>query len=202
MSRFGPMTAHGAVATRPGPNLPAGLLAVVFACDLLRDHKVRSRAVIGALDEIAHVATTALVLLAVRDFTWLRERRADVGVALASTVLIDLDHLRPPTGSSSVFRGGRPFTHSITTAGVALLGSGVAPTTTWRRRLTSAAAGLALHFGRDVATGRGLKLWWPVSKEPVKVHYGYYAIACSGAAASAVIRLQGQRSSTVRTEVG
>ena len=193
------MTAQGAAATRPGPTVPAGLLAVVFACDLLRDHKVQSRAVIGALDEIAHVATTSLVLLAVRDVIWLRERSADVRVALASTVLIDLDHLRPPSGSSSVFRGGRSSTHSITTVGAALLGAGVAPTATWKRRLTSAAAGLALHIGRDVATGRGLMLWWPVSKEPVKVHYGYYAIACFGAAASAFFRLRAQRSGMVRT---
>jgi inner membrane protein len=169
--------------------VPAAMLATVFACDLLRDRTVKSRALIGALDEVAHLATTSMVLLATRDPSWLRERRADVRAALASTVLIDMDHIRPPTGSSSVFRGGRPFTHSLATVVTALAGSGVAPTNRWKQRLAATATGLALHFGRDVATGRGMMLWWPVSSEAVKVHYCYYAVACVAAAVSAAVRM-------------
>lgn len=189
------MNADGVAGGRArlAATLPAGILGVVFACDLLRDHRVRSRALVGVLDEIAHLATTGLILLSARDVRWLRERHGYVRVALAATVLIDVDHLRPPAGSASVFRGGRSVTHSMTTVAAVLLGTAAAPPV-WRRRLVAAASGLALHFGRDVATGHGLMLWWPIRRHAVKVHYGYYAAACLGAAAAAGARLRAHAS--------
>jgi inner membrane protein len=169
--------------------IPVGLLAVVFTCDVLRDHKLTKRAAIGALDEVAHLATAALVLLAAREVTWLRESKARVCVVLASTVLIDLDHVRPPSESTSTLRGGRSRAHSVTTVVVALLGSAIAGARRTGHPL-AAAVGLAVHLGRDVATGHGLMLWWPLSKDDVKVHYGYYAVACAAAMTSGVARLR------------
>jgi inner membrane protein len=179
----------GRATSRLITTTPVGLLAVVFTCDVLRDRKLTKRAAIGALDEVAHLATAAIVVFAVRELPWLRERKAHVCMVLASTVLIDLDHVRPPSGSASTLRGGRSRAHSMTTVLAALLGSTVAGA---RRRghAMAAAIGLAIHLGRDVATGHGLMLWWPLSKHDVKVHYGYYAVACSAAMTSAVARLR------------
>ncbi len=179
----------GGRAPSPCPAWPPGLLAAVFACDLLRDHRVRSRAVTGVLDEVAHLSTTGLALLALRDRAWLERRRGDVAVALAASVLVDLDHVRLPVGSASVVGGGRSIAHSVTSVAAALLVSAAAPAP-WDRRSSAAAAGLTLHFARDVATGYGLRLWWPVHRGVVKVHYGAYAAACTAAALAGVERLR------------
>lgn len=132
----------------------------------------------GARDEPAHLATSALVLLALFGPRRLLRHRATTATAMASSVLIDLDHLPLYVDGFPVdvsVDEGRPFTHSLSTvAGLAALAAGVR----WRRTvLAAASSGVALHFVRDIATGEGLPLWWPFEHKSRKIRYALYSRA-------------------------
>jgi inner membrane protein len=162
-----------------------GLVALIFACDALvrRAHGIVAT---GALDEPAHLATAGLVLLAVSGNGRHKLRRAEALVVLASAVLIDLDHIPLYAGLPQVALGGRPFSHSLLTVALLLLLSAVLPVRS-RRWALAAACGVALHFVRDIATGPGLLLFWPVSDREVLLPYLLYAavVLCAGAVATA-----------------
>jgi inner membrane protein len=172
-----------------GRALLGPVLALAAVCLLDAVHFARHWPVpvVGLLDEPAHVLTTWLCLTAVAYRlrpTWSRV----LPWALVASVVIDLDHLPVYLWSAPIaLPGSRPVTHSL--AAVAVLLAVAAAT---RRRVRTAALGLAvgvtLHLVRDVATGPGIPLLWPVDPSDVQLPYGLYLAALVVAAAVAVDR--------------
>ncbi len=149
--------------------------------------------VTAALDWPAHVVTAGLFLAAL-----LPERaRAVVPWALFGAVLIDLDHIPFYLwGALSTEDAGRPVTHSLATVIVLAVAAAMGP-----RRLRPALYGLSLgvclHLVRDVATGPGVPLWWPVEDGGVLLPYWIYALVL-GAATATVAGRQVRRSGAAR----
>jgi inner membrane protein len=138
---------------------------------------------LGARDEPAHLATSILVLLAVTGPGWMRRHRTVTATTCAASVLIDVDHLPLYVDFpiDVAVAEGRPFTHSLSTiGGLAALAGAVR----YRRAiLGAAAAGVSLHFVRDIATGPGLPLWWPWEHRNRLIPYSIYSRTLLGLAA-------------------
>lgn len=155
-----------------GRGLPLALLAVVVLADaLIAATDPRVGPLLGALDEPAHLATAGLVLLNLPP-----QGRAFVVAALVASVAIDLDHLPLELGSSVLTEGTpRPYTHSL--VGVAAI---AALTLALTRRGPVAAGvltGLLAHLMRDVATGSGVSLAWPLTAAAAGAPYALYLAA-------------------------
>ncbi len=160
--------------TRAGRSmlLPPVLVVLIYLLGRAIPGK-RSVLVIGVLDEPAHLATAVLVLIALAGGRRLAAAPAFTVTALGMSMAIDIDHLPLYAGVPGVAdAGNRPYTHSIATVVVLLLAWLVGG----RRRIVLAGAmvGVVLHFVRDVATGPGLQLWWPLSDQDVRLPYGWY----------------------------
>ena len=164
---------------------PVVLLAAIGLLDLAAAHLPTSVLLTGLLDEPAHLATAVLLLLAAG--TW-RPTRGGTGllpvVALASAVLIDVDHIPLYLGVPSISAGGRPFSHSLVTPAIAAI---VAAALSGRARTVACgiAIGTLLHFVRDLATGPGLPLAWPVATADIRMPVAAYAAVLGAAAALA-----------------
>jgi inner membrane protein len=140
----------------------------------------------GLLDEPAHLLTAALVLAAVLP----ARAAAMVPWALAGAVLIDLDHVPLYLWGALVSEStGRPVTHSATTVLVLALGA-LAGRGRARTALLGLSAGVALHLARDVATGPGIPLGWPVLDHRVLVPHGAYLAALAGLTVAVLVRLR------------
>jgi inner membrane protein len=114
----------------------------------------------GALDEVAHLATAALGLLALACFIDV-PRRFFVA-ALVASVAIDLDHI-PIYLRLLANPSQRPVAHSLAT--VAVFAGAAAASRRHRAVLAGAAVGLMLHFGRDIAEGPpGVRILWPLQE--------------------------------------
>ena len=172
-----------------GPVLALAAVCLLDAVHFARHWPVP---VAGLLDEPAHLLTTWLIGTAAAGprlrATWTRM----LPWALAGSVVIDLDHLPVYLWSAPIaLPGSRPVTHSL--AAVAVLLAVAAAT---RRRVRTAALGLAvgvtLHLVRDVATGPGIPLLWPVDPSDVQLPYGIYLAALVVAAAVAARRPRGR----------
>lgn len=154
------------------PLVPLVLVAVVAGLDAVMRSGIHSILATGLLDEPAHLSTATLVLFAVAGGRWLTARPLLTVTALAMSMLIDVDHLPLYAGVPHVADGGRPYSHSLTTVLVLALLWLV----TGRRRavLAGAAVGVCLHFVRDLATGPGIELWWPLDGSEVLLPYRWY----------------------------
>ena len=153
--------------------------------------------VTGLLDEPAHLLTAWLGLAAVgamssRFWPWISRIWP---WTLAGAVVIDVDHLPLYLWDEPLHAaGGRPVSHSLTTI-VVLLAVALAA-----RRLRAAAVGLAagvfMHLVRDVATGPGVPLLWPLLDVNVLVPYrAYLAVLTVLAGAAAVSQWLGVKGS-------
>lgn len=166
------------------PVLPLVALALVGAIDGLLAWRAWPIVVHGALDESAHLLT-ALVLLAALLPARLRHL---LPWALLGIVAIDVDHL--PLyfwGVGAAAGSGRPVTHSLLT--IAVLLGGAALLRRLRAPLAGLAVGVALHLVRDLATGPGVPLLWPLSDTAVTAPYaGYLGVLAIGTAAAVVRR--------------
>ena len=155
----------------------------MLADDLLISSRHWSVPMLGLLDEPAHLTTAALLLASVGAL----RRGRPVLITLVASVALDLDHL-PLYAGAPMGAGGRPPTHSLATV-AALAAAGLLLK---RRRsdLLACAAGVTLHLVRDLATGPGVPLFWPVSARAIEVPYPAYAamLLAAGAAASAAAR--------------
>jgi inner membrane protein len=107
-------------------------------------------------------------------------RRAIWGFAIASSVLVDLDHLPSEVIDSNAWMNGvqRPYGHSLLTVLILFASFLVSR----RIILAATAMGVVLHFARDIATGPGLPLTWPVSDTMVRVPYALYSTGLTLAA--------------------
>ncbi|HET7244625.1 MAG TPA: metal-dependent hydrolase [Streptosporangiaceae bacterium] len=150
-----------------GPLLVAGV-ALVF--DALNRHVDFGLLSTGPLDEVAHLATAALglsVLACLAD----APSRFYVAALIAS-VAIDLDHIPlylGPVGDD----GQRPVTHSLAT--VVVFAVAAAVSRRHRAVLAGVAAGLVLHFARDMAEGPpGVRLLWPLDGRAWTASYGWF----------------------------
>jgi inner membrane protein len=173
-----------------GPREPRGpmsaarrlaLLGLVIFLDVMIRTTRPSYAVLGLLDEPAHLATGALVTAAgsaahggLSRNTWI--------AALASSVLIDLDHLPRALGSDVLTAGTpRPYTHSAAT----VLCLAIACVATRRRTaspiLAGCVIGVSAHLLRDAGTAP-VALWWPASDAGVTIPYRVYFAVLVGAA--------------------
>jgi inner membrane protein len=144
---------------------------------------------LAGLDWPAHLTTAALALTAL-------PRRLDPEIAawaLAGSVAIDLDHIPLYLGLRSVVteHGGRPVTHSLTTA-AALLGAAVPTRGRARKVLAGLGAGVLLHLVRDIGTG-GVPLLWPFHHGTVRVPYAAHFAAIAAAAAAPTVRRRSRR---------
>jgi inner membrane protein len=155
-------------------------LGAVVALDLVGSAISTGTVGRGMLDEPAHLLTAALILSAmprssVRQWWWW---------ALAGSVVIDIDHLPLYTFAPQFsVAGGRPPTHSIATVAALLVLGAMIPRL--RAPLVGLAAGVCLHLFRDVATGPGAPLLWPLSDIAVQLPYPVYLALVTAAAAIA-----------------
>lgn len=126
----------------------------------------------GALDETAHALTTVLVFWALGS----RLTEGYAGPALIASAAIDLDHVPHLLGADWLTAGTpRPYTHSLTTVAAVLTGAWL-----WReqrRLLMGTAAGLAIHFWRDLGDRVGVPLLWPVSSRRFRLPHSLYLLS-------------------------
>ena len=138
------------------PILLAGLALAFDAADRRVPFSILAN---GALDEASHLATGALGLLALSCFIDAPRRFYVAG--LIASVAIDLDHIPMYLGLGNPYQ--RPVTHSLATVVVVV----VAAVASRRHRavLAGVAAGLLIHFARDIAEGPpGVRMLWPLSE--------------------------------------
>jgi hypothetical protein len=158
--------------------LALGCLATVAGADWVLYRRKPRWIVVGLFDHPAHVATAALFVLNAP----LRPRRW-AGAFLLGSVLPDLDHL--PLALRAVHPSTddpRPVTHCL----LAVAPVAAAATITQSERLHGVAAGMAVHFLRDVGVGTGVPLLWPATRRSLRVPYFAYAAACALAAGRVV----------------
>jgi inner membrane protein len=172
------------VTLRPWATAPAGLprwqvrpapfalVALVLVLDLLAGLRAWPVPVLGLLDEPAHLATAWLGLAALAPVD--APRRFWLSALIAS-VAIDVDHVPLYlTGGAFAVDGGRPPTHCLLT--VVLLATCALA---WRGRagwLWGAAAGVLLHFTRDLATRPGVPLLWPADGRVLLSYTAYVLV--------------------------
>ena len=151
---------------------PSAALAAILLLDLVREARGWPLPVLGLLDEPAHLLTAWLVLAAgtarttaLRILPWV----------LAGAVLLDLDHVPLFLGFDvTATQSGRPVPHSLTTVAVLLLAALVVRR--WRAALAGLAAGVATQLLRDLSTGPGVPLFWPVLAADVRLPYLAYLL--------------------------
>jgi membrane-bound metal-dependent hydrolase YbcI (DUF457 family) len=163
---------------RPG-RLAFTLVGFVLGLDLLWSLVASSTATteFAAVDEPAHLATGLLLLLAL--LTLVRSRRPSlsfIAAAAVASVALDLDHLPGLLGWHGLTAGvPRPYTHSLATP-IALVVVGELARGRLRPIAFGAAFGVCAHLFRDLCTGPGLALFWPVSTGAVRLPYLVFAL--------------------------
>jgi inner membrane protein len=158
-------------------------LTVVLGLDAVVDRDW-SLPVLGLFDEIGHLATAWVLLVALLPDRY----QSLVPWALLGAVLIDVDHVPLYAwGVGTATDGqGRPVTHSLTLALVLLALSRL--DRRLRTPLSGLALGVLLHLVRDIATGPGASLFWPIAETGVLVPYSLYAGLLCLAATRALFR--------------
>jgi hypothetical protein len=124
----------------------------------------------GPVDEVAHLCTAALGLLVMALFIDAPSRF--YLTALIASVAIDLDHIPLNLGMLGN-QALRAVTHSLST----VAGFVVAAVASRRHRavLAGVAAGLVLHFARDIAEGYpGVRVFWPLQDTSWMVSYRWF----------------------------
>ena len=170
-----------ASARSSGPARPwaIALVAFILGLDLLWSVVASSTAPteFGAVDEPAHLATALLLLLAL--FTLARPRTPSMSflaAALIASVALDLDHIPGLLGWQGLTGGApRPYTHSLMTPLVLIVVGGFAGGRI-RPVAFGAAFGVGAHLFRDLCTGPGVAILWPLSSAAVRLPYLVFAM--------------------------
>lgn len=155
------------------------LLGFVLLLDLLWSltSASASNSEFGAVDEPAHLATALLFLIALVVVLRSQPTAAFALAAVVASVALDLDHIPAYLGWHGLTDGvPRPYTHSLVTPVVLLLAGALAGSRASQISL-GAAFGVGAHLARDVATGPGVALLWPLSSATVKLPYLLFAAA-------------------------
>ena len=148
----------------------------------------------GFVDEPAHLATCGVLLLAISAIAGGRPPLRFVGAALIATVAIDLDHLPGLLGSHVITAGlPRPYTHSIASVAALLAIAAMLKRDERRQIALGLAFGVSAHLMRDVATGPGVPLLWPLSDGVVKMPYVFYPAALSLVTVAAMLTARPRR---------
>lgn len=177
--------------------LAVALVVAVLAADLFWSLIANSTGSVayGLIDEPAHLATCAVALLALLAAGSAVSTRFALAALLASTA-IDLDHLPGYLGSHLLMGSSlpRPYSHGLLTVAV-LLGIGLCLRGDRREISFGLAFGVVAHLFRDVATGPGVPLLWPLTAATVTAPYAVYAaiLVVLGLGASAVLSARGGR---------
>lgn len=131
----------------------------------------------GVADEVSHVMTAAIWLLAGRGLG------LDLRIApgLIAAVMIDIDHAPDILGLASPPEGtSRPVTHALWIVLVVLVSA------TFARKHRAVGVGIAVglvsHLARDLATGTVL-LWWPLLDQRMSAPYLTYMLFTAALAA-------------------
>jgi membrane-bound metal-dependent hydrolase YbcI (DUF457 family) len=167
-----------------------GLAAFVLALDLLWNLVASSTAPaeFAVVDEPAHLATALVFLLAL--LTLVRSRRpslAFLAAAVVASVAIDLDHVPGMLGWQGLTEGvPRPYTHTLVTP-LALIVVGKIAGGRAKPIAYGAAFGVVAHLFRDLFTGPGLAILWPLSATAVRPPYAIFAAALTVTAAAVVV---------------
>jgi inner membrane protein len=164
---------------REDPVRIAGTAAGVAALDVVQKARTWPMPVVAALDWPAHVATATLVLAAAP-----RLLPPDTAAwALVGSVAIDIDHAPLYLGVEglSLTPDGRPVTHSLATSAALAVAAALTRGRT-RTALGGLSIGTLLHFVRDLGTGPGVPLLWPLSRRTVRIPYAGYLLPVAGAA--------------------
>jgi inner membrane protein len=149
------------------------LLSLVIFLDVVIRISSPDYALLGVLDEPAHLATGALITAAVSSATGGLPRSTWVA-ALCSTVLIDLDHLPKALGSNILTAGTpRPYTHSLATVFCLAVAALVLHRRPASRVFAGCVIGVSAHLLRDLGTAP-VALWWPLSDRGVSIPYLVY----------------------------
>lgn len=138
--------------------------------------------VVGVLDWAAHSATAILLLV---NLPFALPARMLVAALLAS-VAIDLDHIPQYLGEQFLTAGTpRPYTHSLASILAALAVAGFLRRDAHRAIAVGVALGLVAHLARDVATGPGIAVLWPLTSAGVRIPFWLEAAALAALATRA-----------------
>jgi inner membrane protein len=141
--------------------LAIGCVATIAVADFVIHRRTPRWLAIGLYDEPAHLATAALVLLNAPP-----QSRRTAAAFLAGSLLIDADHVplaladEQPTEDDP-----RPPTHTLLIPAL-LAAAG-------QRAL---AAGICAHYARDLVSGPGVPVLWPLTRRELKLPYPAYAL--------------------------
>lgn len=158
--------------------LAGALAGAVVVLDLLWSQFVGSTGHLAyaLVDEPAHLATCMVALLALAAFMPASPPRRFAAAALLASMAIDVDHI-PGYLGSHLLNGGlpRPYGHSALLV-VAVVGVGWASRRRDVREVSLGVAfGISTHLFRDLATGPGVPLFWPISGDVVTFPYAIFA---------------------------
>jgi membrane-bound metal-dependent hydrolase YbcI (DUF457 family) len=158
--------------------LTTALVAFVVVSDLLWSLIEGSTGALayGLIDEPAHLATCAVMLIAALALTGKRMPPRFVAAALVSSVAIDLDHILGYLGSHLLMGSmPRPYTHSLLLVAVFVTVGALSRRRDLRQIWLGIACGVAAHLLRDLATGPGVAFLWPLVIAPIRIPYALYA---------------------------
>lgn len=139
----------------------------------------------GFFDEPAHLATCVIALAALALATRATLPRRFVVAAVIGSVAIDIDHI-PGYLGSHILTGSlpRPYSHSAAIVLLLLAFSFVQRRVDMRQVWLGLAFGVSTHLFRDLATGPGVSLLWPLYDGAVRLPYAIYAGALTVAVAA------------------
>jgi len=167
---------------------------VVVAIDCIYGIFSPRLAVAALMDEAAHITTAGLLIVALTNCPSLEFSLA----ALASSILIDIDHVPMQLGWDVLTRGTpRPYTHSVLSVIIAGI-LGLTLKLDAGRIARGVSFGVAAHLLRDVATGGGVSLFWPVTNRNVHVSYSSYIVLLCLLSVIIVVRNTGKMSANAR----
>jgi membrane-bound metal-dependent hydrolase YbcI (DUF457 family) len=186
-----------------GPARPqaVALVAFVLGLDLLWSVVASSTAPteFAAVDEPAHLATALLLLFAL--LTLARSRRPSLSflaAALIASVAIDLDHIPGLLGWQGLTGSvPRPYPHSLLTPLALIVVGGLAGGRT-RPVAFGTAFGVGAHLCRDLCTGPGAAILWPLSSAAIRLPYPIFVVALVLTAAVILVVPRQSRSSSAR----